>query len=282
MKKLYSFCRYFVAFVACSYGFAKLFGAQFTVLDSELDKPMGEVSGFWLTWYYFGYSAFYGNLIGIVQIVSGMMLTFRKTTLLGACILLVLLINIALIDIAYGVQGVLLIVFILVAAVLFILSQHSRELIQTFFTIQNTFLPDKGNTKKWLIFVKYFIRVSILGITGWFMYYTANYNNRLPTILDGRWQLAKTSDSAITLPERIYFEHNRAWMAVFKYSDHLETNHFETVPAKDSIYMYDEWMTKSRLIFAGKYALKDSSLQLTGQWQQKPVIIQFLKKKRIG
>ena len=34
------------------YGFAKLNGSQFTVLDSELTKPMGQVSGFLLTWYY--------------------------------------------------------------------------------------------------------------------------------------------------------------------------------------------------------------------------------------
>ena len=25
-----------------------------SVLDSEVTKPMGDVSGFWLTWYYFG------------------------------------------------------------------------------------------------------------------------------------------------------------------------------------------------------------------------------------
>jgi hypothetical protein len=38
------------------YGFAKLNGSQFAVLDSEMTKPLGQVSGFWLTWYYFGYS----------------------------------------------------------------------------------------------------------------------------------------------------------------------------------------------------------------------------------
>lgn len=63
--------RWFAALILIVYGFAKLNGAQFTILDSELDKPMGEVSGFWLTWYFFGYSGVYGNIIAIVQIAGG-------------------------------------------------------------------------------------------------------------------------------------------------------------------------------------------------------------------
>ena len=39
--------RWFAALIAVVYGFAKLNGSQFTILDSELDRPMGEVSGFW-------------------------------------------------------------------------------------------------------------------------------------------------------------------------------------------------------------------------------------------
>jgi hypothetical protein len=44
------------------YDFAKVNDAQFTALDSELEKPMGQISGFWLTWYYFGCPAVYGTL----------------------------------------------------------------------------------------------------------------------------------------------------------------------------------------------------------------------------
>jgi hypothetical protein len=67
--------RWFAAVVSIFYGFARLNGSQFTVLDSELARPMGDVSGFWLTWYYFGYSAFYGAIIALVQIGGGILLT---------------------------------------------------------------------------------------------------------------------------------------------------------------------------------------------------------------
>ncbi|MDZ7631178.1 MAG: hypothetical protein U5K74_07480 [Gemmatimonadaceae bacterium] len=46
--------RWLVAVLCIIYGFAKLNGSQFTVLDSELARPMGEVRGFWLVWYFFG------------------------------------------------------------------------------------------------------------------------------------------------------------------------------------------------------------------------------------
>ena len=74
---VYRGLRFFVCVFLLQYGFAKLTGAQFTILNSQLDKPMGQVSGFWLTWYYFGYSPIYGNLIGFVQIAGAVLLMFR-------------------------------------------------------------------------------------------------------------------------------------------------------------------------------------------------------------
>src|SRR2546425_12625108 len=103
MKWAYRALRFGVSFFVIRYGFAKLNGSQFTILTSELDKPMGQVSGFWLTWYYFGYSSVYGNLVGLVQIAGGVLLMFRKTTLLGSCLLLPVVTNIILIDIFYRI-----------------------------------------------------------------------------------------------------------------------------------------------------------------------------------
>src|SRR2546426_12506832 len=103
MKAIYTVSRFVAAFLVLFYGFAKLNGSQFTILASELDKPMGQVSGFWLTWYYFGYSSVYGNLIGLVQVAGGVLLMFRKTVLLGSCLLLPIVANIILIGIFYRI-----------------------------------------------------------------------------------------------------------------------------------------------------------------------------------
>lgn len=90
----YDFCRYAAAALLLLYGFAKLTGAQFTVLDSELDKPLRDVSGFWLTWYCFGYSQVYGTVIALAQIAGAVALLFPRTALLGACAMLPVIANI--------------------------------------------------------------------------------------------------------------------------------------------------------------------------------------------
>ena len=92
------------AVLAILYGFAKINGSQFTIIDSELARPMGDVSGFWLTWDYFGYSAVYGTLLALVQIGAGILIVLPRTKLLGALILLPVVTNIVLIDIFYGVD----------------------------------------------------------------------------------------------------------------------------------------------------------------------------------
>ena len=111
------------------YGFDKLNGAQFTVLDSELARPMGEVSGFWLTWYYFGYSAFYGTIIALVQVGGGVLLTFRRTALLGALILVPVFVNIILIDLFFGVDpGATMIAVVILGCLLAVIAPHRQRL----------------------------------------------------------------------------------------------------------------------------------------------------------
>src|SRR5688572_4562733 len=117
------------AVLAILYGFAKINGSQFTILDSELARPMGDVSGFWLTWYYFGYSAVYGTLLALVQIVAGVLIVLPRTKLVGALLLLPVVINIVLIDIFYGVDlGGLAAALVLLTCVLMTLAPHARRL----------------------------------------------------------------------------------------------------------------------------------------------------------
>ncbi len=75
------------------------------MLDSELAKPLGQVSGFWLTWHYFGYSAVYGTLLALIQIFGGILLVIPRTALAGALLLLPVATNILLIDVFYGVDA---------------------------------------------------------------------------------------------------------------------------------------------------------------------------------
>lgn len=95
--------RWTMALVLVLYGAGKLVGPQFQVYASELDRPLGDVSGAWLTFHYFGYSPVYTALIAWVEIVGGMLLTFRRHATLGALILLPVLANIVIVDVAFGI-----------------------------------------------------------------------------------------------------------------------------------------------------------------------------------
>ena len=94
---------------------------------------MGEVSGFWLTWYYFGYSKLYGSFIPFGQIGGAVLLLFRKTTLLGVCCLLPIVTNIVLVDLSYGIDRSATGAAILVGTgLLLLLAIHKDQLIEIF------------------------------------------------------------------------------------------------------------------------------------------------------
>ncbi|MFM9989761.1 hypothetical protein [Flavobacterium sp.] len=102
---LHTFCRYFLATMILSYAFAKILGTQFTSQPSTYDQPISSLSGFNLTWYYYGYSFWYGIFIAISQIASSLLLLFRKTTRIGIVLFLSFMVNILLVDYAYDIQG---------------------------------------------------------------------------------------------------------------------------------------------------------------------------------
>jgi hypothetical protein len=279
MKEIYTLCRYVVAFLILFYGFAKLNGAQFTILDSQLDRPMREVSGFWLTWYYFGYSLFYGNFIALVQVLGGVLLMFRRTTLLAACVLFGLVGNIILVNIFYGIDpGALMVAIFIEVCLAFILWQHRRELLDVFWTVQNRVYPSREKiTMPGLTGVA--VRSVVVIIPALFTYYVANYNNRLPTPLDGRWEVTEVSGQAVspTIPTHIYFERNRAKMAVFRYADSWETHHFEVKESEQALGMWEQWLRKGEPLFQGSYRLADTTLELEGLWGEVPVHISLEK-----
>lgn len=268
-KTLYILARYFVAVVVFFYGFAKLNGAQFTILDSELDKPMGQVSGFWLTWYFFGYSKIYGNLIALVQIAGGVLLMFRRTTLLGACLLAGILGNIVLIDVFYGVDlSALMVAIVLVLALLYILAQHGGELLDLFWRRQNSVLP-AARVPPAAAFAKGAARLLLLVLPAVFTYWIAHYNNRYPTPIDGAWDVVSVTPSqpsAAAAPSRVFFERNRAYMCVVKYRDGTyERIHFEVDPQRRTVEAWERWLTKGEKLLEGRYDPSGTHLELRGR-----------------
>ena len=274
--------RYGAALVMLVYGFAKVNGSQFTILDSELDKPMGHVSGFWLTWYYFGFSKFYGNFIALAQISGALLLTFRRTTLLGASLLAPILTNIILVDIFYGVDaGATLIAVILLGAMIGLLSDHFKDLMELFWTRQQS---ARTVSFAGISAVTWALRVAMLVFAIGFTYWLANYNNRAPSPIDGVWEVirAEPGDAAAKIPQKIFFEYNRAYMCVFKFADgSYVTHHFEANPDGRSLEIWKEYSRKESQIFRGDYVLDGARLTLRGDLESAGSVVLELDRRQV-
>lgn len=131
---LYATIRYSVAFNLCRFGWAKLFGLQFVVPLTIASRPLNQISGEWLTWYYFGHSLTFGIIIASVQIVGAYLLLFRRTLLLGTIILFAFMLNLTLINIFYQVNlGALLQSLIITVGLLFLMLLDYDRLVVFFF-----------------------------------------------------------------------------------------------------------------------------------------------------
>lgn len=244
--------RWFAALILIVYGFAKLNGAQFTILDSELDKPMGTVSGFWLTWYYFGYSPVYGNMVAIIQIAGGLLLTLPRYALAGALLLVPVVVNIVLVDLFYGVNldGTIAAV-VLLALLLWIIVPHAKRLLQV--------IVVASPVARWP-WLAWGARIALVVWAGVYTYRVANYNNRVPTAIDGVWIAeAGTMEASI---EKVFFERNRGFLAVIKDTagDYV-WRHFEVDP-EDRIQIWNHWMRKGDLLFEGRYVADSAVVYL--------------------
>jgi hypothetical protein len=234
------------ALICIFYGFAKINGSQFTIIDSELAKPLGEVSGFWLTWHYFGYSPIYGNLIAAVQIGGGILLVFPRTSLLGALVLLPVAANIVLLDIFYGIPVALPPAVIVLVCLIVILATHAARLKQVLLLD-----PVRGRGRAAARVAALAAVIAAAYATTW---WTANYNNRAPTPIDGIWT---TVADERTIPDadrwdRVFFEYNRAHMAVVRNRSGIyDVNHFEIDP-EGIVRIWDQWISKGTLLMEGR------------------------------
>jgi uncharacterized membrane protein YphA (DoxX/SURF4 family) len=101
--KYLDWLRYLSAYLLFTYGVSKLAGWQFRLAPDITSKPVGTLSGFQLTWYYYSYSYIYARILGVTQLAGGAMLLFRKTALLGAAAMVPVIANILMINLFFHI-----------------------------------------------------------------------------------------------------------------------------------------------------------------------------------
>ena len=90
-RRLHGLVRVLVRFFLCQmlfgYGFAKVFPLQFAEPSSfRLAQQLGDMSPMGLLWTFMGFSPSYQIFTGAIEVLGGLLLTTRRTTLLGALV----------------------------------------------------------------------------------------------------------------------------------------------------------------------------------------------------
>lgn len=124
--------RYYLAVVMFGYGFAKVFKTQFPDLRLErLLTTYGDSSPMGLVWNFMGYSWSYNIFTGGAEVLGGLLLLFRRTTTLGALVVIGVMSNVAMLNFSYDVPVKLYSVHLLLFA-FFLLAKDARRLAEFF------------------------------------------------------------------------------------------------------------------------------------------------------
>jgi hypothetical protein len=141
------------------YGGSKILGFQFSYNSEILSKPIQDLSGFELTWYYFGYSYSFAVIIALVQIIGGILLLINKTKLIGAMMIFPILANIILIDFFFNIpRGALanaIVYFCCICLVLYNQRHILKNLILNSNLLGIKFYPLKSGVYSVLIILVY-------------------------------------------------------------------------------------------------------------------------------
>ena len=120
--------RYRIAIGIIAFGFLKFFPMQMpTPSLSNLDTNFGDYNTYKIYWQVVGVSIWYEVVLGIVEILGGILLLFRQTAAIGAVIIAGVLYNIAHANIAYD-GGVHVYSSLFVLFSLFVLVQYIPNL----------------------------------------------------------------------------------------------------------------------------------------------------------
>jgi len=146
------------------YGFDKILKSHFPFPTLEkLIRPLGESSPQALLWTFMGYSKIYTFYLGAVEVLSGMLLLFKRTSVIGAILAFTILINVFIINYSYDVP-VKLFATNMCAFIIYLISPFLKTL-HTFFILRNETkldLQTEGDYPKFIISYKKIIKTIII------------------------------------------------------------------------------------------------------------------------
>ncbi|MEZ0539949.1 hypothetical protein [Fibrella arboris] len=203
--------RYWLSLSIATYGFAKILKTQFQSPDFRIDTPLGEVNGFGLTWYYFGYSYTLAVIIGLIQVGGSILLLYRRTTLLGVIILLPVMVNIVLINLFYQIApGAFFNSVMFTLGLIFLLLLDVPRLKAAFWDLVEH-LPPVTLGRNW---VKHALRVLSIALAFVFIAQFV-FTDKSDTLLKGTWRVDQLTRNGKVVPTSAWLTDTTAWNRVY-------------------------------------------------------------------
>jgi uncharacterized membrane protein YphA (DoxX/SURF4 family) len=161
---LFVYIRYCIGFYMLVYGFDKVFKSHFPFPSLEkLEQPFGQSSPQGLLWAFMGYSTTYTVYLGIIEVISGFLLFFRRTTTIGAILISAILLNVTILNFSYDVPVKLFALHLLAYAII-LLSPYFRSIFNFFILQKEAKLPEQFRPDHPKLILNYRIPIKLIMI----------------------------------------------------------------------------------------------------------------------
>lgn len=184
--------RYYLASMMLVYGIAKVIPMQFPPLWlGRYDATLGEMSPMGLLWTFMRHSQTYVIITGCAEILAGVLLLWRRTSLFGALLSIAVMTNVVLLNFNYDVCVKLFSVELLAMAIALMLP-HARRLIAALLgNPTHGVLPrTRGNTRYEI--ARSLVKAALLASLAFRAWGQLQWGAQLrpePTVLHGAWRV---------------------------------------------------------------------------------------------
>jgi uncharacterized membrane protein YphA (DoxX/SURF4 family) len=125
--------RFYLFYTMMVYGFSKFFKMQFPYPSLlRLEGKIGEMSPMGLAWTFFGQSYGYNLFMGFAEVSAGILVLFRRTSILGSILCFFVMLNVFIINMCFDVPVKLLSLHLVMMS-LFLLFPYLKNLFAFFF-----------------------------------------------------------------------------------------------------------------------------------------------------
>lgn len=169
------FCRYYLALVALGYGFDKIFLLQMRPPDmSQLATPLGDFLPMRFSWLFIGYSNTYQIFSGVMEVLVGLLLLYRKTATMGVLLATAVFINVMMLNLSYDIP-VKLFSMNLVLMCLYLLANESTRIARFFILNRPASVCNMYSytiTKRWMRITRIVLKLLMIYLAGKSIYDT--------------------------------------------------------------------------------------------------------------